>query len=132
MKRIAIVISMLMMVAGLYGQRLSTTPIIGADTFELPVMTNPGLITVKGDLVAGDTISGTLKLYGSSNGVDYFRLGAETGRFKFYSADTLAMSDGGGWLIEIIDSQIPYYKVGGMTDSSNDTISISQWYNIKR
>ena len=75
----------------------------------------------------GGTSDGTLLLQGSVNGSNYVTISTTSGLLTFFPNDTLTITDGAVWLIDIKDNPFRYYRVVGAGTSSDTTLITITW-----
>jgi hypothetical protein len=79
----------------------------------------------------GGTSDGTCLLQGSLDGVSYQTLNSDFSNIDFSSSDTLTITNGAIWLIEITNPSFVYYRITA-TGTASDTTLVTPKYIIKK
>jgi len=79
----------------------------------------------------GGTSDGSAILQGSVDGTNFYTINSETSKEVFYPNDTLTITDGAVWLIELFDPAFVVYRVAA-TGTANDTTTVTSSYIIKK
>lgn len=107
-------------------QRQIRDTIKGANTVNFTAMAGADQLVVLCTEVGG-TADGTLVLQGSTDGTTYVTVSEKAGEFSFYPNDTLTITDGAGWLINITGDPFNYYKVVGAGTTGDTTAIDIEW-----
>jgi len=75
----------------------------------------------------GGTSDGTLILQGSVDGVSYLTVQETTNMFKSYPNDTLTITNGAIWLVDVQNNPFRYYRVVGGGTASDTTLITITW-----
>lgn len=79
----------------------------------------------------GGTSDGSAILQGSLDGTSYYTINSATSKAVFYPNDTLTITSGAVWLIELSDPGFVSYRIAA-TGTANDTTLVTPKYIIKR
>lgn len=79
----------------------------------------------------GGTSDGTAYLQGSNDGVGYINITSEAGKNIFYTNDTLTITDGAVWAIQLYQPSFKHYRIKAV-GTANDTTLVSPTYIIKK
>lgn len=70
----------------------------------------------------GGTSDGTLYLQGSLDGTSFYNVTSTQDMLTFFPNDTLTITDGAVWLINIKDDPFQYFRVKGTGTASDTTL----------
>jgi hypothetical protein len=69
----------------------------------------------------GGTSDGTLRLQASLDGTNFNFVTETAGVYEFYPNDTLTITDGAVWLVNLENSPFPYHRIVGAGTASDTT-----------
>lgn len=75
----------------------------------------------------GGTSDGSLILKGSVDGVSFETVSETSGKFAFYPNDTLTITDGAVWLVDVEDQPFNYYSITGAGTADDTTKVTIKW-----
>ncbi len=141
MKKYIFLISILFIVSLSFGQGYNKVVSITPDTLTkveteyFSVQNVTGTVSTISIGVLFTEISGTSDgsavLQGSVDGVSYYTLSSETGKMAFYPNDTLTITDGAIWVIELTNPAFVSYRIAA-TGTASDVTLITPNYIIKK
>lgn len=133
MKKLILVLAILMIGIGAFAQRTISDTIYGAETVSFSTMTDARLVTAKCTTL-GDSIAGTLAIYGSIDGTNFTflnylsgDLGVASPKASLAGAElnqiTMANNLISTW--NILKDNLPYHKIVGAGTAANDTTLVT-------
>lgn len=121
-----IVILLVLIASVSFGQRSISDTLQGNETVVFEAMEAASQVQVLCTQLGG-TSDGTLLLKGSVDGVTYVTLKETTNMINFYPNDTLTITNGAAWIINIDEELFNYYKVVGAGTASDTTLIDIKW-----
>lgn len=79
----------------------------------------------------GGTSDGAAYLQASNDGVGYFNITSQAGKYVFFPNDTLTITSGVAWGIQIFEPAFKYYRLKTVGTAS-DTTLVSPTYIIRK
>ena len=117
----------MVLLAGLtFGQRTVSDTLQGNETVTFTAMQDASQIQVLCTQLGG-TSDGTLLLKASVDGVTYTTLAETSNAINFYPNDTLTITNGASWLIDVKGKLFNYYEVVGAGTASDTTLVTIKW-----
>jgi hypothetical protein len=109
-----------------FSQRVITDDLNGNETVNFTSMQDAKQIQVVCTQLGG-TSGGTLVLQGSPDGVNFSTISSTSGLFNFYTGDTLTITNGATWLINIEKPAFSFYRIKGAGTASDTTNVTINW-----
>ena len=127
MKRFILLLSLIAISFVGYGQRLAPVDTLqGNETVNFANLLSAEAIQVVCAELGG-TADGSLRLQASLDGTSFYNVTETSGVYNFYPNDTLTITDGAVWLIDLSNSPFPYHRVVG-AGTASDTTEITITY----
>lgn len=121
-----IVVLLVIMAGFAFGQRSISDTLQGNETVIFGEMAGASQVQVLCTQLGG-TSDGSLLLKASVDGVTYTTLAETSSKLNFYPNDTLTITNGASWLIDIEANLFNYYKVVGAGTASDTTLINIKW-----
>jgi hypothetical protein len=129
MKKIIFIVGFCLIAVLSFGQRTITDTLQGNEVVAFSAMSNASVVSVLCTQLGG-TSDGEVYVQGSVDGTSYETLQFDVNDQFIYSNtdnDTLTITNGAIWLVDLSKLKFPYYRIEGDGTASDTTLITIKW-----